>query len=108
MPIEKPALTGSFLSRDSWSQKRGTHGTQALDSLLDQKENRMYRERIAALTTLPAYHDPALSSTSVRTAYAQGSGSATGATSVPEFVQDFIAATGVYTAPVVLPKWRKD
>ena len=87
--------------------KRGTHGTQALDSLLDQKENRMYSERIAALTTLPAYHDPALSSTSVRTAYAQGSGSAAGATSVPEFVQDFIAATGVYTAPVVLPSGER-
>ena len=87
--------------------ERGTHGTQALDSLLDQKENHVYRERIAALTTLPAYHDPALSSTSVRTAYAQGSGSAAGATSVPGLVQDFIAATGVYTAPVMLPSGEK-
>ncbi len=83
--------------------ERGAYGAQALDALLSEKANRAYSGRIAPLTTLPVYHDPALSSTTVRTAYAQGSGNAADASSVPEPVQSFIAATGVYVSPVVLP-----
>ena len=83
--------------------ERGAYGAQALDALLSEKANRAYCGRIAALTTLPVYHDPALSSTTVRTAYAQDSGNAADASSVPEPVQSFIAATGVYASPVVLP-----
>ena len=52
--------------------ERGAHGAEDLGSLLDQEANRTYRQRITALTTLPAYHDPALSSTGVRAANAQG------------------------------------
>lgn len=76
--------------------ERDGQGKEALDDLLDRKENRAYRARIAALTTLPDYHDPSLSSTSVRTAHTQGH--AGGAAAVPGPVQAFIAATGVYAA----------
>ena len=83
--------------------ERGAYGAQALVALLSEKTNRAYSGRIAPLTTLPVYHDPALSSTTVRTAYAQNKGNATDASSVPEPVRTFIAATGVYASPVVLP-----
>lgn len=76
--------------------ERDGQGKEALDALLDRKENRAYRARIAALTTLPDYHDPSLSSTSVRTAHTQGL--AGGAAEVPRPVQAFMAATGVYAA----------
>ncbi len=83
--------------------KRGTYGAQALDDLLAQKANRPYRGRIAALTTLPAYHDPALSSTSVRAAYAQSAPRIAGGAEIPAPVWAFIEATGVYESPVALP-----
>ena len=83
--------------------KRGAYGAQALDDLLDQEANRPYRGRIAALTTLPAYHDPALSSTSVREAYVQGTQGMAGGEQIPAPVQSFIAATGVYESPLALP-----
>ncbi|MYB76970.1 MAG: hypothetical protein F4X83_07730 [Chloroflexi bacterium] len=83
--------------------KRGTYGAQALDDLLAQKANRPYRGRIAALTTLPAYHDPALSSTSVRTTYVQGTQGVAGGEQIPAPVQSFVAATGVYESPLALP-----
>ncbi len=82
--------------------ERDAHGSQALDALLREPANRAYRGRIAELTTLPADHDPALSSTSVRTAHADGSGEAEHAHSVPAPVRDFIAATGVYGSPAML------
>ncbi len=82
---------------------RGAHGAEDLASLLDQEGNRTYQRRIMALTTLPANHDPALSSTGVRAANAQGAGRAVGAQSVPGPVQSFIETTGVYAAPVTLP-----
>lgn len=83
--------------------ERGAHDAQALDALIAQPANHPYRERIAALTTMPASHNPVLSSTSVRAAYAQGAQDAAGAQRVPPPVRDFIAATGVYASPVVLP-----
>ena len=83
--------------------ERGDHGAEDLGSLLDQEANRTYRQRITALTTLPVYHDPALSSTGVRTANARGAGRAVSAQSVPGPVQAFIETTGVYAAPVALP-----
>ena len=83
--------------------ERGAYGAQALHALLSEKTNRAYSGRIAPLTTLPVYHDPALSSTTVRTAYAQSGGSPADAFAVPEAVQAFIAATGVYASPKVLP-----
>ena len=52
--------------------ERDAHGSQALEALLSEPANRAYRGRIAELTTLPGDHDPALSSTSVRTAQAEG------------------------------------
>lgn len=83
--------------------KRGPYGAQALDDLLALKANRPYRERIAALTTLPAYHDPAVSSTSVRTTYVQGAQGVAGGEQIPIPVRSFIAATGVYEPPLALP-----
>ncbi len=83
--------------------ERGAHGAEDLASLLDQEGNRPYRQRIKALTTLPAYHDPALSSTGIRAANAQGAGRAVGEQSVPGPVQSFLETTGVYAAPVDLP-----
>ena len=82
--------------------KRGTYGAQALDDLLAQKANRPYRGRIAALTTLPAYHDPALSSTRVRATYDQGAQRVAGGEQIPAPVRSFIAATGVYE-PLLAP-----
>ena len=83
--------------------KRGAYGAQALDDLLDLKANRPYRGRIAALTTLPAYHDPALSSTSVRATYDQGTQGVAGGEQIPAPVRSFIEATGVYESPLALP-----
>lgn len=83
--------------------KRGTYGAQALDDLLAHKANRPYRGRIAALTTLPAYHDPALSSTSVRETYAQSVPRIVEGDQIPASVWAFIEATGVYESPVALP-----
>ncbi len=83
--------------------ERGAYGAQALAALLSEKTNLAYSGRIAPLTTLPLRHDPALSSTAVRTAYAEGGGSPAEAYAVPETVQAFIAATGVYASPMVLP-----
>ncbi len=83
--------------------ERDAHGSQALDALLREPANRAYRGCIAELTTLPADHDPALSSTNVRSAHAEGSGKGIDAQSVPAPVRDFIAATGVYGSPIVLP-----
>lgn len=80
--------------------ERDDQGKEALDALLERKENRAYRDRIAALTTLPSYHDPALSSTSVRAAH--NLGHASGGDAVPRPVRDFIAATGVYGTPRLL------
>ena len=82
--------------------ERGAHGVEDLVSLLEQEGNRTYRQRIMALTTLPAYHDPALSSTGVRAANAQGAGRAMAEQSVPGPVQAFIETTGVYASPVTL------
>lgn len=83
--------------------ERDAHGSQALDALLREPANRAYRGSIAEMTTLPADHDPVLSSTSVRAAHAQGRGGAAEACSVPGPVRAFIAATGVFAAPTVLP-----
>lgn len=82
--------------------ERDAHGAQELAALLAQPANRAYRNRIEELTTLPAYHDPALSSTGVRAAYTEGQESPAGAATVPEAVQAFIASTGVYGAPMAL------
>ena len=82
--------------------KRGAYGKESLDDLLDQSANRPYRGRIAALTTLPASHDPALSSTSVRAAHAQDTRQLAGGDEVPAAVWAFMAATGVYESPVML------
>ncbi len=79
---------------------RDGHGGQALIDLLAMRENRAYRNRIAPLTTLPDCHDPALSSTQVRGAYAEGAAPQAGA---PAAVRAFAAATGVYAAPTSLP-----
>lgn len=83
--------------------ERDAYGSQALDALLREPANRVYRGRIAELATLPADHDPVLSSTSVRAAHAEGSGEAVDTLAVPAPVHAFIAATGVYGSPVKLP-----
>jgi nicotinic acid mononucleotide adenylyltransferase len=82
--------------------ERNGYGNAALGELLGNEENQPYRQRIAALTTLPADHDPALSSTSVRTAYVRASDLEAEATSVPRSVRAFLDETGVYAAPTVL------
>ena len=82
--------------------KRGVYGREALHDLLDQTANRPYRGRIAPLTTLPASHDPALSSTSVRAAHAEDTRRLAGGDEVPAAVWAFMAATGVYESPVTL------
>lgn len=82
--------------------KRGGYGREALDELLDQTANRPYRGRIAPLTTLPASHDPSLSSTSVRAAHAEDTRRLAGGDEVPAAVWAFMAATGVYESPVTL------
>ena len=82
--------------------ERDAHGARELAALLAQPANRAYRDRIEELTTLPAYHDPALSSTGVRAAASAGGGHAVGAATVPEPVQTFIASTGLYAAPLPL------
>ncbi len=92
---------------------RDGHGRHALAALLAQSENRLYQHRVAALTTLPADHDPTLSSTQVRAAYAQdaarettdGQGATAAAASwgAPDVVWAFARETGVYAPPLALP-----
>ncbi len=83
--------------------KRDAHGAAALADLLAAPANRAYRRHIAALDTLPAYHDPELSATGVRTAYADTNPAAPADVGVPPPVADFIAATGAYAPPHMLP-----
>ena len=83
--------------------ERDTHGPAALADLLAAPANRSYRAHIAVLDTLPTFHDPRLSATGVRTAYAQADAAAPVDTEVPPVVADFIAATGVYAPPRTLP-----